>query len=88
MLLPMRSTLMISAAVRSSFLRVADAPVRAHRIVAGSPFTSGITATPVSKPEKPERQLGKQTSGATSIITRSCRAPATARRASCEKRSG
>ncbi len=42
---------------RAEFLRVADAAVRIRLRVAGSPFTSGMTATPVSNPDKPERQL-------------------------------
>ena len=38
---------------------VADAALGAPGVSRGVPLTSGITATPVSKPERPERQPGE-----------------------------
>ena len=59
---------MMSAAVRSSFLVLRMRPCGAPSVSPGSPFTSGMTATPVSKPDRPERELGKEQSATTSII--------------------
>jgi hypothetical protein len=59
-LLPSRNTLMIRAAVISNF--------RVFRMRWGtSPFTSGITATPVSKPDNPRASFGN-TSKATATM--------------------
>ena len=79
---------MISAAVVSSLRGVADAAARdARGVSVGSPSTSGMTATPVSKPESPSASLGK-TSRATPTISQRVavlgeeRVPAS-RRATC-----
>ena len=59
-LLPRRNTLITSAAVISSLrvLRIRAAGRTGSS--PGAPFTSGITATPVSKPERPRASLGKR----------------------------
>ena len=59
----MSSTVMMSAAVRSSFLVFLMRPIGRAGSSPGSPFTSGITATPVSNPDKPSASLGKDDQG-------------------------
>lgn len=68
-LVVIRNTLMISAAVVSSFLVSRIRPVGFASVSSGSPSTSGITATPVSKPDMPSASLGK-ISSETPIITK------------------
>ena len=58
MLLVSRKTLMISGHGQEE-MGVADRPAGFAGVSAGSPLTSGITTTPVSKPGEPERQLGE-----------------------------
>ncbi len=67
--LPMSSTVMMSAAVRSSFLAFRMRPAGSAGSSPGSPFTSGITATPVSKPDRPSASFGNTIRAAASIIT-------------------
>ena len=58
-LLVMRKPLMINAAVVSS-LRVLRVRPRGRSGVSwGSPWTRGMTATPVSNPDRPRASLGK-----------------------------
>ena len=57
--LPSSSTLMISAAVREQLLRVLDAPGAISPSGSPLPLISGITATPVSKPDSPSASFGK-----------------------------
>ena len=61
----MSSTLMISAALVSSLavLRIRDC--RTSSGVSPCPATSGMTATPVSKPERPSASLGNRTTAIT-----------------------
>ena len=69
--LPIRSTLMMMAAVLSS-LRVLS--MRARSSIAGStglpstPRTSGITATPVSKPDRPSASFGNTMNAKATIM--------------------
>ena len=58
---------MISAAEVRSFWVLRIRPAGFAGVSSGSPFTSGITATPVSKPESPSASRGK-TSRATATI--------------------
>ena len=58
---------MITAAVVSSFFVPRIRPVGFSSVSSGSPSTCGMTATPVSKPERPSASFGK-TSRATPII--------------------
>jgi hypothetical protein len=60
-------TLMIIAAAISSFFVLRIRPPRCLCVSPGSPSMSGITATPVSKPERPSARRGKR-SIATRII--------------------
>ena len=66
-LLVMRKPLMIRAAVVSSLRVLRMRPRGFSGVSPGSPRTSGITATPVSKPDRPRASLGK-TSRATATI--------------------
>ena len=59
---------MISAAVGSSLRVLRMRPAGCSGVSVGSPWTSGMTATPVSKPDRPSASLGKS-SRATPIIT-------------------
>jgi hypothetical protein len=75
-LLPMSATLMMSAAVRSSFLVLRTRPSGRSGVSFGSPSTSGITATPVSNPDMPSASLGKSNSATPTIAVQlpcSCR---------------
>ena len=56
---PSNMTLMMSAAVVSSLRALRIRPVGAAGVSVGSPLTSGITTTPVSKPDKPRASAGK-----------------------------
>ena len=67
--LPISSTLMISAAVFSSFLAFRIRDCRISGAVSPSPRINGITATPVSKPERPSASFGNSSSANASIIT-------------------
>ena len=69
MLLAISSTLMMSAATSSSFFVLRIRPSGRSSVSPGSPFTSGITATPVSKPERPSASFGNTIIAAASIIT-------------------
>ena len=63
MLLVIRKTLMISAAVVSSLRVLRIRPVGLGSACRpGRPCTSGITATPVSKPDSPSASFGKSSS--------------------------
>ena len=56
--LPMSSTLMMSAAVRSSLRVLAMRDRSSVASSSPSPATSGMTATPVSNPDRPSASLG------------------------------
>ncbi|CAM5554671.1 hypothetical protein STANM309S_01393 [Streptomyces tanashiensis] len=58
-LVQIRKTLMISAAVVRSFLVSRMRPVGFSSVSPSSPLTCGMTATPVSKPDRPSASLGK-----------------------------
>ncbi len=60
---------MMSAAVRSSFFVFRIRPVGCSSVSVGSPLTRGITATPVSKPERPSASFGKSRAARAIIIT-------------------
>ena len=62
-------TLMMNAAVPSSFCVLAMRDWRISSGVLPSPRTSGMTATPVSKPERPSASFGNMTSDITTIIS-------------------
>ena len=62
-LLVIRKTLMISAAVVSRCRVLRMRPAGRSSVLAGSPSTSGITATPVSNPDRPERELREDQQG-------------------------
>ncbi len=64
----MSITVMIKAAVRRSFLVLRMRPFGYRGSSSGSPLTSGMTATPVSKPESPRASLGNNRS-ASPIMT-------------------
>lgn len=66
-LVAMRKTLMTTAAVVSSFFVPRIRPAGFSSVSSASPWTWGMTATPVSKPERPSASLGK-TSRATPTI--------------------
>ena len=57
----MSITLMMSAAVSSSFFVLRIRPGRPSAL----PLTSGMTATPVSKPDSPRASLGKSSAAIT-----------------------
>ena len=59
-LLPISITLMISAAVASSFFVLRIRPSGAPSVSVGVAATSGMTATPVSNPDSPSASFGKQ----------------------------
>ena len=63
-----RKTLMITAAVVSSRRVPAIRPAGACSVSVSWPRTSGMTATPVSKPDRPSASFGN-TTRATPIIT-------------------
>ena len=60
MLLPTRKKLMITAAASSSFFALRMRPSGRSGVSPGSPCSSGMTATPVSNPERPSASLGRQ----------------------------
>ena len=66
--LAMSSTLMIRAAVESSFLVFRIRPAGLSSVSSASPRTSGMTATPVSKPESPRASFGKRITAIAAII--------------------
>ena len=66
-LLAINSTLMISAAAKSSLFVLRMRPRGFASVSFASPLTSGITATPVSNPESPSASFGK-TNKPTSMI--------------------
>ena len=66
-LLPTRKKLMITAAVRSSFWALRMRPRGRSGSSWGSPRSSGITATPVSKPESPSASLGNSSTATASM---------------------
>ena len=68
-LLVMRKPLMIRAAVISSLRVLRIRPRGRSGLSWGSPRTRGITATPVSNPDRPRAYLGKTTS-ATATMAR------------------
>ena len=78
-LLPISSTLMISAAVRAASCVLRMRPAAISASIAGSPLTSGITATPVSNPDSPSASFGKTQQRGEASITTGCRAACTAR---------
>ena len=59
-------TLMIAAAVVSSLLRVANPPTGCSGL-AGLALDQGITATPVSNPDRPSASFGKSSSAKNTI---------------------
>ena len=67
-LLVMRNTLMISAADVSNFFVLRIRPSGFRSVSPGSPLTSGMTATPVSKPDRPRASRGKTRSATATII--------------------
>ena len=58
---------MISAAAVSSFLAFRIRPVGSSSVSSGSPFTSGMTETPVSKPERPSASFGNSNMATSTI---------------------
>lgn len=68
-LVAIRKQLMITAAVVSSFFVSRMRPAGRSSVSDASPLTCGITATPVSNPDRPSASFGK-TSSATPTITR------------------
>ncbi len=66
-LVVIRKQLMITAAVVSSLRAPRIRPVGRSSVSSGSPSMCGMTATPVSKPDRPRASLGK-TTRATPII--------------------
>ena len=54
-----RNVLMITAAVSSSLRVPRMRPTGFSSVSSASPFTCGITATPVSNPDRPRASLGK-----------------------------
>ncbi len=60
-LLVMRKTLMMRAAVVSSFLAPRIRPAGFSSVSPESPSTCGMTATPVSKPDRPSASFGNTT---------------------------
>jgi hypothetical protein len=67
-LLVTSSTLMMSAAVISSLRVFRIRPTGCASVSPGKPSTSGMTATPVSKPESPSASLGKRSIATTIIL--------------------
>lgn len=61
---PISITLMIAAAVVSSLRALRIRPMGLARVSVASPLTSGITTTPVSKPDRPSASAGKTSSAA------------------------
>ena len=61
---PISMTLMISAAVVSSLRALRIRPAGSAGVSPGSPLTSGITTTPVSKPDSPRARAGNTSSDA------------------------
>ena len=68
-LVAIRNTLMISAAVVSSFFVPRIRPAGFSSVSSGSPSTCGMTATPVSKPDRPSASLGKTSSATPTMAT-------------------
>ena len=68
MVLAMSSTLMMSAAVESSFFVFRILPAGLSSVSVMSPRTSGMTATPVSKPESPSASFGKRITAIAAIM--------------------
>ena len=66
---PISITLMISAAVVSSLRVLRIRPVGSAGVSPGSPLTSGITTTPVSKPDSPSASAGNTSSEAPMIAS-------------------
>ena len=60
---------MISAAVRSSIFVWRIRPAGFSSVSEGSPFTSGMTATPVSNPDNPRASFGNRIAAIANIIT-------------------
>ncbi len=67
-LLRMSITLMMAAAPVSSFFVLRMRPAGCSGVSVGSPLTSGITTTPVSKPERPSASFGNRKSATSTII--------------------
>ena len=63
-----RKTLMVRAAVSSNFLAPAMRPVGRFSVSPGLDRICGMTATPVSNPERPKANLGKTRSAMAIII--------------------
>ena len=59
---------MISAAASSSRRAPRIRPAGLASVSPGSPWTRGITATPVSKPERPSASLGNSSSETPAIV--------------------
>ena len=60
---------MMSAAVRSSFFVLRIRPSGASSVSVGSPSTSGMTATPVSNPDRPSASFGNRMIAIAPIIS-------------------
>ena len=73
MLLVIRKTLMMTAAVRQQPTGTRDPARRMLGVVIGVPLMCGMTATPVSKPDRPRASLGKTSRAtATTMIGLPC----------------
>ena len=59
---------MITAAVSSSWRAPRMRPAGFCGVSSGSPSTSGITATPVSKPDSPSASFGNSSSETSAIL--------------------
>ena len=68
MLLQTSITLMITAAVVSSLCVFRIRPSGWSSVSPGSPCTSGMTATPVSNPDRPSASFGKTSKETTTIL--------------------
>ena len=79
MLLATSITLMMSAAAVSSFRVLRMRPRGRVSVSPASPLTSGITATPVSKPERPSASFGNSSIATSRASPAGCRAGATQR---------
>ena len=68
-LLVIRNALIVTAAVVSSRLVPRIRPAGRLSVSEASPCTWGITATPVSKPDRPSASFGNTSAAAATIMT-------------------
>ena len=66
---PISITLMIAAALVSSFLALRIRPAGLSGVSVSSPCTNGITTTPVSKPDRPSASAGNTSMAAATMNT-------------------